>query len=160
MKDNIGAIWIGLLVVSIIGSVILTVGEISLLRKKGWIDERHSLSYPIVTNLVNIPVAAVSYVISIWVLFVVAMLGVGAVEFNYRKDYPDLVDAVGIVFYVFAFVFPFIIYLIVFSIVRLLTTNIMAKSSNLTWKYILGQSGLLATLLIIISFLFTATFYL
>lgn len=130
------------------------------MRKKAWLDERLSLLYPIITNVGNLPVAAIAYVISIRVLFAVAMLGVGAVEFYYRKDYPTLVDAVVIVFYIFAFVFPFFVYLIAFSIVRWLTTIIMVKSSNLTWKYTIGQSTLLAVLLMIIYFLFTATFYL
>lgn len=163
MKDYsnyIESIWIGAGTIFLIGFVVLTVSEIFLLKKKGWLDDKISLRYPIITNLVNIPAAAMAYVISIWVLFVAAMLGVGVVEFNYRKDYPSLVDAVGIVFYIFAFVFPFTVYLIAFFIVRLLMTNVMAKSSNLTWKYSLGQSAILTVLLIIISSLFTASFYL
>ena len=132
MRDYVPVIWLGLAVVLIVGFAVLTVGEVLLLRKKGWIDEKRSLKYPIITNLVNFPTAAISYVICTMVLFAVAFIGVQYFEFNYRKDYSSFVDAVVIVFYIFAFVFPFFIYWIAFSLVRLLTTAILAKSPNLT----------------------------
>ena len=157
--NKVSVIQIGSGVIFIIGFVVLTVAEILLLRKKGWLDEKLSWRYPIITTLVNIPVAAIAYLIIIWILFVVAFLVIGYIEFYYRKDYPNLVDAAGIIFYIFAFVFPSIGYLTTFSVVRLVTTNIMAKSSNLTWKYTVGQSAILTALLMIVSFLFTATFY-
>jgi hypothetical protein len=158
-KDFVGLFLAAAGAILVVGFAVLTIAEIFLLKKKGWIDEKLSLRYPIITNLVNIPVAAIAYVVIVWILFVVAFMVMGAIEFNYRKDYPDLVDAAGIVFYVFAFILTFLGYSLAFSLVRLLTTNIMARSSGLTWKYTVGQSALLAILMMIVSFLLTATLY-
>jgi hypothetical protein len=160
VQNYVSFIWIGLAVVFIIGFVGFTIGEILLLRKKVWIDEKLVWKYSVITNAASLFAAAFSFVFSLWILFIVAMVGVGYVEFTYRKDHPNLVDAVAVVFYVFAVVFPFFVYLIAFFLVRLLTTNIMVKSSDLTWKYLLGQSASLAALLLIVSCLFTMTFYL
>lgn len=156
MENDATLIWAGFAFVLIAGLVVLTIGEILLLRKKGWIDGRFSFFYPIITNLVNIPVAAIGFAVIIYILFSVAFIGVGAVGFYYGKDHPVLVDAVWIIYYVLAFGFYLLAFLAAFSIVRLLTTTIMAKSSNLTWKYVLAQSTILAVLMTIV--LFVAAF--
>lgn len=160
MEDYKNLVLIGPLVTLFVGYLTLTVAEIFWLRKKDWIDEKLVWKYPVITNAASLFAAAFSFVFSLWILFIVAMAGVGYVEFTYRKDHPNLADAVTVVFYVFAVVFPFFVYLIAFFLVRLLTTNIMVKSSDLTWKYILGQSVLLAALLLIVSCLITMTLYL
>ena len=158
-RDYIEVIWIGAGAIFLIGFVVLTIAEIFLLKSKGWIDEKLSLRFPIITNLVNIPVAVIAYLVIVWILFVVAFVVMGAIEFNYRKDYPGLVDAAGIVFYFFVFLVTFFGYLIAFSVVRLIISSVMAKSSNLTWKYTLGQSVLLTILMMVVSFLLTMTLY-
>lgn len=157
--EKVLVIQMGAFLIFIVGFVASTVAEIFLLKKKGWLDEKLVWRYPIITNLVNIPVAAIAYFAIIWVLFVVAFIVMGTINLKFEKDYPNLVEVAGIIFYIFAFVVPLIGYLATFTLVRQITTNIMAKSSNLTWKYKVGQSAILTVLLMIVSFLFTSTFY-
>lgn len=160
MQEYVAFIQIGLLPVLILGFAGLTVGEMLFLKKKAWLDEKQSRRYPIITNLVNLPIAFVSYLFSTWVLFAARPIGVGAAEFYFQKDNPVFADSVVVLFHVLVFVVPFLVYLMAFFFVRLLTTAMMVEPLNLTLRYQLAQAGLSSALLMIVSFLFTAAFFL
>jgi hypothetical protein len=74
-----------------------------------------------------------------------------------KKIMPEIV--LQIVFYSFAFLAAFFCYFIVFSVFRLITTQVLAKSTNLNGKYIRRQSAfpaiLLATDTVIILLIFS-----
>lgn len=146
MNDTSGLILllvtIGILVVGYIG---LTVAEILRIKQTNWVDEKQSVSYPIVTNLINIPVAVLCYMITMTVIMFAAYFGLMAVLFNVG-DNPTLVTITMIAYWLLSAVFMFIIYLAAFSLVRLIMTKVLVKFSTLTWKYIVGQSALLAAL--------------
>lgn len=152
--SKIVAIWASAAVIFLIGFVILTFEEISSLKKKGWFDEKVSRKYPIITNIVNILAAPVAFGL---ISFIVAWTLIIVLTINDKKILPEVV--VSTVFYIFNLLAAFFCFLFVFSIVRLITTQVLAKSPNLTLKYITVQSISPAILMVIVTFLFIATLY-
>lgn len=145
-RNYIEAIWIGAGAIFLIGFVFLSVAEIFLLKKKGWLDDKISLRYPIITNIINILTAPIAFVFIFYISAFAFMIIL-------------TINAPPVPVYIFFFFVTFFGYFIAFSLVRFVTTSVLAKSSNLTWKYVMGQSIFPSILLIIVTFLFIATLY-
>jgi hypothetical protein len=133
------------LVVPVTGFLLLFIGEIRLLRKKKWVDEKQTVKYPLITFLINIPVVIISM---FDVLDIRDLLKDTAADrfLDSSLSAPASMIAysclVGLVL--------FFLLLVIFFLIRLATTPFMSESGKLTWTYIIAQAALLAAVLSIV----------
>jgi hypothetical protein len=157
MEDSNNLVLIGLLITLIVGYLTLTVAEILLLRKKGWIDGNLSLTYPLVTNGLNLPVALIAYMIAMFVIMIMAFFVLPSISFGVEDT--RLQTGLLIAYWLVSAVFIFLVFWGAFLLVRMLTTKLMVKSSMLTWKYKTVQAAIPAGLVAVIYFLLNAIPY-
>ena len=118
--------------VPVVGLVLLTIGEIILLKKTMWLETTKVISFSLVNAACSFAFGFVLMVVNM-IMALLISLPVGmifAVLFGWID--PNL----AVVFYfVFLFFVLFVSNWIVFFLIRLLTKKLMVKSSGLTWKY-------------------------
>lgn len=154
IKDYFPVIWAISAVLFLIGFAGLTFLEVKRLKKNDGLDKKTAWKYPVITNIVNIIVTPIAFIFVFYILAIVIMILLTIKDKKIIAE--NVIDAV---FYSVVCFVSFCGCFIAFTVVRLITTNLMAKSLNLSWKYIMGQSAFLASLLIIVMFLFIAPFY-
>jgi len=130
-----------------VGIIVLTIFEIYLLKKKGWVDENKSVTYPLAINGICFVTGIGLFVVN----FIVGVISAYAIFFLPDSMIVQEPQSSNFLFYIvmvgirailcvildFAILFP----------VRLLATKLILKSSALTWKYDALFAFLLAFLL-------------
>lgn len=116
----------------VVALVLLTIGEIILLRKTEWLETTKVLSFSLVNSVCIFIVGVVLFIVNTILMFM-TQLTIGMI-------FLELFEGIGpnLAMVVYSFVLFFVLFVpnwIVFFVVRLLTKRIMVESSGLTWKY-------------------------
>ncbi len=162
MKNYNDMVIIGLLVILIVGYLATIFAEILLLRKKGWVDGNLSITYPLITNGLAIPIAAIAYfiagVVMMFLAFFVLPFVLPFIGSGIKDNRLDTV--ILIVYWLFSAVIMFLFIYAAFLLVRMITTMLMVKSSTLTLKYQAALAAIPASLIAGIYLLITIAPYL
>ncbi len=118
-----------------VGIIVLTILEIYLLKKKGWVDEDKSVKYPLAINGISFVVGIGLFVVN----FIISAISAYVVFFLPDSMIAQDPQSSNFLFYIILFGIRAILCLILDFVilfpVRLLTTKLIVKSSTLTWKY-------------------------
>ncbi|CAN5475768.1 hypothetical protein BH10ACI3_BH10ACI3_22390 [soil metagenome] len=133
------------------GFIAIVVVEVILLKRKGWVEKGQAVTYPIVVAIVNIPAAAVSYIVGGVLVMGLVFYAIPMISDGLGMG-PDVGSGqVGLVVYLLlSVVVLYFIFLFAFLLVRAVISVVMVRTSSLTWKYWFAQAAVLAVLFAVV----------
>jgi hypothetical protein len=145
MNDSVGLAYVlFLVVIPLIGVFVITIGEIFLLKKQGWVDEKQSIIYPVVTNIINLVIGAGLIMFNVFISIFSNYTFLNLLMSITNTD--EMTPTLFIISFGLTAILLFILDLVILVSVRLLITRLLVKSSTLTWKYIIVFASLPAFL--------------
>lgn len=138
---------IGLLGLLIVGCLASMFAEMLVLRKTGWVEGNVSLTYPLATNALNLPAAAVAYFMAMFVIMFAAFFVLPSIAFGTEGSFQS---GLLIIYNLGSAIVMFFFFWLPFLLIRWLTTKLMIKSATLGWKYQAVQAAIPAGMIAIV----------
>lgn len=143
MSASVGFAYILFLgMIPIGGMLLIAIAEFLLLKKKDWVDQKHSVLFPLVSNFVVVVIGVVLVFANVFVSIFTVHLIVNLLS-SFAGNAGITPATFIIAFFLNGFILFFLDLIVIFP-VRFLIMKIILKSSALTWKYALVFSALSA----------------
>ncbi len=145
MDNSVGLTYVLFLaVIPIVGIFIITIGEIFLLKRRGWVDEKQWIIYPIAANIISLVIGAGLVMLNVFVSLFSNYSFLKLLMFITGID--EITPKLMVIGFGLTAILLVILDLVILFPVRFLTTKLIVKPARLSWKYIFVTASLAAVL--------------